>query len=114
MALHGAIAWSAFARSGQPLWLVLGSLYASGKYVFVVGSALSEDDKAASVGPPIESRSPSRLDSIVRFAGHADLRWHLWIVLAAVGRLDLALIAYAVYFPARAAAMAARKAVRGG
>ena len=28
-------------------------------------------------------------------------RWHLWIVLAAVGRLDLALVAYAVYFPLR-------------
>jgi hypothetical protein len=40
------------------------------------------------------------------------VRWHLWIVLAALGRLDVALAAYAVYFPLRAIAGAARKAVR--
>ena len=47
-----------------------------------------------------------------RMAGHADVRWHLWIVLAALGRLDVGLAAYAFYFPARALACAARKAVR--
>jgi hypothetical protein len=52
--------------------------------------------------------------SLARFAGHADLRWHLWIVLAAVGRLELALVAYAAYYPARSVAMAARKAVHSG
>jgi hypothetical protein len=50
----------------------------------------------------------------VRLAGHADVRWHLWIVLAAAGRLDFALVAYAVYYPARALAGAVRKAVRHG
>ena len=46
---------------------------------------------------------------LVRLAGHADVRWHLWIVLAALGRLDVALVAYAAYFPARALAGAVRK-----
>jgi len=45
----------------------------------------------------------------VLIAGHADVRWHLWIALAAVGRLDVALVAYACYFR-RAIAGAARKA----
>ena len=48
----------------------------------------------------------------MRLIGHADVRWHLWIVLALVGRLDVALAAYAVYFPARALAGAVRKGVR--
>ena len=50
---------------------------------------------------PATARRDSGIAAIVRGLGHADLRWHLWIVLAAFGRLDLALIAYAVYFPAR-------------
>jgi hypothetical protein len=40
------------------------------------------------------------------------VRWHLWIALAALGRLDGALAAYAIYFPARALAGAIRKAGR--
>jgi hypothetical protein len=47
-------------------------------------------------------------------AGHADVRWHLWIVLAAIGRLDVALVAYAFYYPARAMAGAVRKAAHHG
>jgi hypothetical protein len=47
-----------------------------------------------------------------RLIGHADIRWHLWIVLAVVGRLDVALAVYAAYFPARALAGAVRKGVR--
>jgi hypothetical protein len=43
---------------------------------------------------------------------HADVRWHLWIVLAALGRMDLGLAAFAAYYPARAVAGAVRKAVR--
>lgn len=43
MALHAAIAWSAFSRDGQPVWLLLGMLYASGKYLFVVQSLLGEE-----------------------------------------------------------------------
>ena len=48
----------------------------------------------------------------MRLIGHADVRWHLWIVLALAGRLDVALAAYAGYFPARAFAGAVRKGVR--
>ena len=44
--------------------------------------------------------------------GHADVRWHLWIALAILGRLELALAAYAVYFPLRALAGSVRKGVR--
>ena len=33
----------------------------------------------------------SILARLARFAGHADLRWHLWIALAAIGRLDVQL-----------------------
>jgi hypothetical protein len=50
----------------------------------------------------------------VHRTGHADVRWHLWIVLAAAGRLDAALIAYAAYFPVRTLAGVIRKAVRHG
>ncbi len=54
------------------------------------------------------------LKAAVRWAGHADVRWHLWIVLAAVGRLEWALTAYAVYFPVRSLAAAVRKGVARG
>ncbi len=115
MALHAAIAWSAFARTGAAGWLLMGMLYASGKYVYLVG--VSEDraggggggSAAAAKMTPAPSRSPAR--DVVRLAGHADVRWHLWIALAAAGRLDAALAAYAVYFPARTLLAAARKAV---
>src|SRR5436190_13705950 len=40
MALHAAIAWAMFARSGQPLWLVLGMAYGMGKYLFATSDAL--------------------------------------------------------------------------
>ena len=42
MALHSAIAWAAFTRSGNPAWLVAGMVYAMGKYLFVVGAHLGE------------------------------------------------------------------------
>jgi phosphatidylglycerophosphate synthase len=54
----------------------------------------------------------ARLAAIVRLIGHADVRWHLWIVLAVFGRLDLALVAYAFYFALRAIGGGVRKAVR--
>ncbi len=46
----------------------------------------------------------SQLAALVRLIGHADLRWHLWIALALLGRLELALAGYAVYFALRATA----------
>jgi hypothetical protein len=116
MVLHAAIAWSTFMRAGNPAWLVIGMIYCSGKYLFVFGSqswpgTFGEEGPPA---PPALVPAGNRLDALVRLAGHADVRWHLWIVLAAAGRLDLALAAYAAYFPARALAGAARKAARYG
>lgn len=121
MALHAAIAWSAFARDGRPVWLVLGMLYAMGKYMFVVTTTASPDDAASHTKPPHYTVGPlelvrpargARLKSWVRLLGHADVRWHLWIVLAAVGRLDAALILFALYFPVRSLGSAVGKVVR--
>jgi phosphatidylglycerophosphate synthase len=118
LALHAAIAWSAFGRDGRPGWLFLGIVYASGKYLFHVQSTLGNElEQRSSLGgsdAPAHrvGRRPHGIAAVVHLIGHADVRWHLWIVLALVGRLDLALVAYAVYFPARAIAGAARKAWR--
>jgi len=115
MALHAAVAWSAFARDGHPAWLAVGMLYAMGKYLFVVGAGTGSTlEGAAGAGglPAIEAPRSGPIRSLAILAGHADVRWHLWIVLAAVGRLDAALAAYALYFPARAIAGAARKVAR--
>jgi len=135
VALHAAIAWSVFQSSRQPYWLVIGMLYLGGKYVFMIQSLTGLEfagdkkwgGKARSEGEPTRehnaggarpelratllpalARAPRKL---VAAAGHADLRWHLWIVLALLGRLDLALAGYAVYFPLRAIAGVVRKAV---
>lgn len=110
MALHAAIAWSAFARTGEPAWLLVGMFYAMGKYVFLVGATEPAGTTEADVHTEAPARSFAR--DTVRLAGHADVRWHLWVVLALAGRLDLALAAYAVYFPARSLLGAAGKAVR--
>ena len=111
MALHAAAAWAAFERTGRPAWLLAGMLYGMGKYVFAAATVPEAEPNEA---PPDVTRSstPSPLRAAVRLAGHADVRWHLWIVLAALGRLDLGLVAYAAYYPARAALVAAGKAVR--
>ena len=60
------------------------------------------------------NRTPnaSPLARSIRLVGHADVRWHIWIALAVFGRLELALAAYAVYFPARSLAGASRRAMR--
>ncbi len=125
MALHAAIAWSAFSRDGQPVWLLLGMLYASGKYLFVVQSLLGEElertNRETSGRSGRHAAEPGRsrdrdvivwLKSLVRMVGHADVRWHGWIVLSLLGRLDVALAVYAAYFPLRAFAGAVRKGVR--
>ncbi len=113
MALHASIAWAAFARDGRPAWLLAGMLYAMGKYLFVVGSTSGAALEAipGPITPAIPTR-PAGLRSLALLAGHADVRWHLWIVLAALGRLDVALVAYSLYFPARAIAGAWRKVAR--
>jgi phosphatidylglycerophosphate synthase len=124
LALHAAIAWAAYVRDGHPAWLVLGMLFVSGKYLFVVqsleGAALDAQtgaDKPIGGTARLAGAHRARgvldgLTEIVRLAGHADVRWHLWIVLALVGRLDLALASYAAYFPARALAGMVKKGVR--
>ena len=125
LALHAAIAWAAFLRDGRPIWLALGILYASGKYLFLIQSLLGNELERvwSETAAPAESpdRGPGRgggssvverLAGVVRIIGHADVRWHLWIVLALVGRLDLALAIYASYFAARAVGGAVRKGVR--
>ena len=112
MTLHAAIAWGMFARSGNAAWLILGMTYPIGKYLFVV--AQQGGESTSGTGAAAVTTRPGRVAATVRMIGHADVRWHLWILLAVVGRLELALIAYAAYFPLRTAAMAARKAVRRG
>jgi phosphatidylglycerophosphate synthase len=115
MALHAAIAWAAFARDSAPVWLVLGMLYAMGKYLFQVVNATWEANKDSTTDEAKSSTGrtsialESSLPKLVRLAGHADIRWHLWIVLAFLGRLDLGLAAYALYFPIRALGAAVRK-----
>jgi phosphatidylglycerophosphate synthase len=155
LALHGAIAWSAFRRDGYAGWLVLGIVYASAKYLFhiqsyfgnelehgsggtgsVSGRALHAPTShtiGASLSPRVHPRfaPPSQggasrpglrarplvaethaIANTFRMIGHADVRWHLWIVLAVLGRLDLALCPYAIYFTARAVGGAVRKGAR--
>lgn len=112
LVLHAAIAWSAFARDGRPAWLMLGIAYASGKYLLRVQASPVEADQRPNTSPPSTTRPRPGLIAIVRGLGHADLRWHLWIVLAAFRRLDVALAAYAIYFPARAIGAAIRKGWR--
>jgi phosphatidylglycerophosphate synthase len=112
LALHGAISWAMFQSTASSYWLVLGLLYASGKYMFLVQSltgAEMEEKTSGATEPPQRRGSSFPLRGLVAAMGHADLRWHLWIVLALVGRLDLALAAYAAYFPLRAVAGIARK-----
>jgi phosphatidylglycerophosphate synthase len=122
LALHAAIAWAAFVRAASPLWLVLGIAYASGKYLFLVqstqGDELERDASVRRSGAAWSAlrgrsgRGTPRIAAALRLIGHADLRWHLWILLALLGRLDVALAVYAAYYPARALGGALRKGVR--
>jgi phosphatidylglycerophosphate synthase len=110
MALHAAIAWSAFGRSGQVAWLLVGMAYAAAKYLFHFGTTSAAGDAAGGV----PSAAANRVGTVRRLAhwiGHADVRLHAWIILAAVGRLEWALVGYAAYFAARWAGGAVRKAV---
>jgi CDP-alcohol phosphatidyltransferase len=115
MVLHAAIAWAAFSRDGAHGWLLLGMTYAMGKYVFLVGNESWKEPEATpsprALPMPMPASGPR---AWVHRLGHADIRWHLWIVLAALGRLDAALIAYTAYYPARALAGLIRKAARHG
>jgi phosphatidylglycerophosphate synthase len=124
LTLHAAIAWAAYIATGQAVWLVLGILYATGKYLFLVQSLLGDELEREGSGDrsqtspifqkALEDRTINAgwLAACARMVGHADVRWHLWILLALAGRLDVALVVYACYFPARAMAGAVRKGVR--
>jgi len=124
LTLHAAIAWAAYVATGLVAWLALGILYASGKYFFLVQSLLGDEleregsdaarkpDSLAHRALGNRSGGIGRLAALGRMIGHADVRWHLWLLLAVAGRLDVALAVYACYFPARALAGAVRKAVR--
>lgn len=101
MTLHAAIAWAGFIRSGQPGWLLLGMLYGMSKYVFLVGQT-SVARPVADSPVVVQTVGASILRETIRMIGHADIRLHVWIALAALGRLDLALVAYSLYFPIRA------------
>lgn len=111
MALHAAIAWSAYARSGWVGWLLVGMAYAAAKYLFVFGTTSTESAEGSKGELSITLR-PGPVRRLAHLAGHADIRLHVWIALAAVGRLEWALAAYAAYFTARAAGGAIRKAAR--
>ena len=131
MVLHAAIAWAAFCRDGWPGWLLLGMLYASSKYLFQVQSLLGEElegemkrARVATVFVPRGTPHPGPLPAsgareacgasrgrcaVDRPCGSAvaSLDW-----TGALGRLDLALVAYAFYFALRAIGGGVRKAVR--
>jgi phosphatidylglycerophosphate synthase len=127
VALHAGIAWSMFRATNLPGWLAVGILYASGKYMFLVQSVAGEaleleaggDTPLPTMPRMLQARSRLRATirplrtfrRLVEMAGHADIRWHVWIALALFGRLDLALVAYAAYFPLRAIGGGIGKAV---
>jgi phosphatidylglycerophosphate synthase len=120
--LHAAVSWSAFMSTERPVWLLTGLFYAAGKYMFLVQSTagdtleaeLSRGSGELLTMEPHHGRKPRFLPAMKAFigaVGHADLRWHLWIILGLVGRLDLALLIYAAYFPLRALAGALGRVV---
>ena len=127
MALHAAIAWAAFCRDGRAglaaAW-ECSTHHGSICFMFSRCWVTSSRGRWNKKGPPA-GRVPAGArpgfaraarcggsQRLVRLIGHADLRWHLWIVLAIFGRLELALLVYAFYFPVRAAASALKKGVR--
>jgi phosphatidylglycerophosphate synthase len=118
MALHAAIAWWSYSRAGLSHWLVIGMLYSAGKYLFLAQSTLGDELERRSSsrtrvsGSDGAIRHPRGVAGLAYLVGHADVRWHLWIVLAAAGRLDFALVTYAAYFPLRVLAGAIRKGAR--
>ncbi|QDV34206.1 CDP-alcohol phosphatidyltransferase family protein [Tautonia plasticadhaerens] len=116
MVLHASIALAAFSRTGWPGWLAVGMAYAMGKYLFTVSNdewdrAVARQDRNSGLARvPLDAEArPASPTWWIRRLGHSDIRWHLWIVLAALGRLEWALALYAAYFPIRAALGAIRK-----
>jgi phosphatidylglycerophosphate synthase len=113
MALHAAIAWAAFVRDGHAAWLLCGMAYGMGKHLFASASTFGEENKPAAT--PHLGAAAARRPGLIEAAhllGHADIRWHVWIALAALGKLEYELIAFALYYPARTLGGALRKAAR--
>lgn len=110
MALHAAIAWACYERDARPGWLMLAVVYAAGKHVFQVAQTTTGPRGAD--GPARGDQEAGLLRGLARLAGHADVRWHLWIVLALAGRLEWALAAYAPYYAARVIAMGVSRSRR--
>jgi phosphatidylglycerophosphate synthase len=112
LVLHAAIAWSVFVRTGQTGWLILGLVYTIGKYLFQTATV---EDRRPRMNAPLDvgpgrTGFHVRLRQIVHLLGHADVRWHAWILFALFGRLDVVLIFGAVYFPLRVGAILMRRA----
>jgi phosphatidylglycerophosphate synthase len=113
MLLHAAIAWGAYRTSADVSWLVLGMLYPMGKLAFFTATVPSEGTQnPAAIGRPLRKTPIVRAtQSAVRYLGHADVRWHLWIVCAAANMLRYELIVFTAYYPLRLALLTARKVV---
>jgi phosphatidylglycerophosphate synthase len=104
--LHGAIAWSSYVYSNNPLWLVAGMVYLGGKYLFF--TAMRELPKPADAERSTETSNlgvKKAARRVIQLLAHADVRWHAWILLAAFGRLDWELVFFAAYYPARSLAL---------
>jgi phosphatidylglycerophosphate synthase len=110
MTLHAAAAWAAYVASGQVGWLLVGMAYAMGKYVFFASNTIWQEGMPAPAKPGPASAEGSRVRRLGHLAGHADIRWHVWIVLAGLGWMRFELAVFAAYFLLRALAGAARKA----
>lgn len=115
MALHAAIAWAAYASTRDPRWLLAGLGYGMGKYLFFVSNQIWQDSarsgqKPEVAGETVTSMKPPSLPRLVaHWTGHADVRWHAWIILAACGFLRFELILFAAYYPLRCLGGALRK-----
>ena len=100
-------------HSATPAGCLLGMAYGMGKYLFFVSNQIWQDSANPSqklnhlpnTSPDAKSPSVPRL--VAHWVGHADIRWHLWIVLAACGLLRVELVVLRGLLP-RCAAWAAR------
>lgn len=112
MALHAGVAWAAFRSSGDGIWLVVGMAYGMSKYLFFASNTIWDDGQPPqdSPAPSINMISPWSLRGVAHWLGHADVRWHTWILLALVGGLKIELVAATIYFILRFAAGSWRKA----
>ncbi|MDX2036480.1 MAG: CDP-alcohol phosphatidyltransferase family protein [Isosphaeraceae bacterium] len=112
MTLHAAIAWAAFRASGHAAWLLIGMVYGMSKYLFFISNTIWNEGVDSTPRSDASAALPSPWSprGAIHWLGHADVRWHAWIVLAAARGLEYELIAAAIYFPVRFVAGSCRKA----